>query len=74
LTLEAPKGLILRLTQYHAQVAQSVEQRIENPRVGGSIPPLGTILKPSHTKRFRSTDDQPYQGFSIPSAIPDKFV
>ena len=25
-----------------AQVAQSVEQRIENPRVGGSIPPLGT--------------------------------
>ena len=27
----------------YAQVAQSVEQRIENPRVGGSIPPLGTI-------------------------------
>ena len=27
-----------------AQVAQSVEQRTENPRVGGSIPPLGTIL------------------------------
>ena len=26
-----------------AQVAQSVEQRTENPRVGGSIPPLGTI-------------------------------
>jgi hypothetical protein len=26
-----------------AQVAQSVEQRIENPRVGGSIPSLGTI-------------------------------
>ena len=25
------------------QVAQLVEQRIENPRVGGSIPPLGTI-------------------------------
>ncbi len=25
-----------------AQVAQLVEQRIENPRVGGSIPPLGT--------------------------------
>ena len=29
----------------YAQVAQSVEQRIENPRVGGSIPPLGTITK-----------------------------
>ena len=26
------------------QVAQSVEQGTENPRVGGSIPPLGTIL------------------------------
>jgi len=26
----------------YAQVAQLVEQRIENPRVGGSIPPLGT--------------------------------
>ena len=26
-----------------AEVAQSVEQRTENPRVGGSIPPLGTI-------------------------------
>ena len=26
----------------HAQVAQLVEQWIENPRVGGSIPPLGT--------------------------------
>ena len=25
-----------------AEVAQSVEQRTENPRVGGSIPPLGT--------------------------------
>ena len=32
-------GLALR-----AQVAQLVEQRTENPRVGGSIPPLGTIL------------------------------
>ena len=28
-----------------AQIAQSVEQRIENPRVGGSIPPLGTIFR-----------------------------
>ena len=26
-----------------ASVAQSVEQRTENPRVGGSIPPGGTI-------------------------------
>ncbi len=27
----------------YAQVAQSVEQRTENPRVDGSIPPLGTM-------------------------------
>ena len=26
----------------HGQVAQLVEQRIENPRVDGSIPPLAT--------------------------------
>ena len=28
-----------------AQVAQSVEQGTENPCVGGSIPPLGTIIR-----------------------------
>ena len=28
----------------NAQVAQLVEQRTENPRVGGSIPPLGTTF------------------------------
>ena len=28
----------------YASVAQSVEQGTENPRVGGSIPPLGTIF------------------------------
>jgi hypothetical protein len=33
-------------------VAQSVEQRIENPCVGGSIPPRATkILKGLHDKR-----------------------
>jgi hypothetical protein len=31
-----------RLPAVHAEVAQLVEQRTENPRVGGSIPPLGT--------------------------------
>ncbi len=35
----------------NAQVAQSVEQRIENPRVGGSIPPLGTIYKKASRQR-----------------------
>ena len=30
----------------YAQIAQSVEQRTENPRVAGSIPALGTNIKP----------------------------
>ena len=32
------------------QVAQSVEQRIENPCVGGSIPPLATTTEGKHAK------------------------
>ena len=31
----------------YAQVAQLVEQWTENPRVGGSIPPLGTTFPPN---------------------------
>ena len=36
--------LLLKVKKHYmyAQIAQSVEQRTENPRVGGSIPPLGT--------------------------------
>jgi hypothetical protein len=30
--------------RFGGQVAQSVEQRTENPCVGGSIPPLPTII------------------------------
>ena len=46
-------GLITRRSQvqillpqllFHAQIAQLVEQRTENPRVTGSIPVLGTDL------------------------------
>ena len=47
------------------QVAQSVEQGTENPRVGGSIPPLATIFinkietpcfqSLCHTAHFRYT-------------------
>ena len=40
LTRKSINGLISAV----AQIAQSVEQGIENPRVGGSIPPPGTIL------------------------------
>ena len=36
------KGLYVLISAV-AQIAQSVEQGIENPRVGGSIPSLGTI-------------------------------
>ena len=34
-------GLIVSFS--HGQIAQLVEQRTENPRVDGSIPPLATI-------------------------------
>ena len=36
------KALCFDGFQVYASVAQSVEQGTENPRVGGSIPPLGT--------------------------------
>ena len=34
------------LSVLHAQIAQLVEQRTENPRVAGSIPALGTMIYP----------------------------
>ena len=37
-----PLDYLIRASAAQAQVAQSVEQRTENPRVGGSIPPLAT--------------------------------
>jgi hypothetical protein len=33
----------MQISQRYGQVAQSVEQGTENPRVDGSIPPLATI-------------------------------
>ena len=43
--LDSPKLLSnIPLFQSSGQVAQSVEQRTENPRVGGSIPSLATFL------------------------------
>src|SRR5690606_29395814 len=41
--LTAP-GRIALIAPSFARIAQLVEQGIENPRVGGSIPPPGTIL------------------------------
>ena len=41
--LTAPAGTgVIRGRSLGGQVAQLVEQRTENPRVGGSIPPLAT--------------------------------
>ena len=40
----ANRDLLYTRHLQRAQVAQLVEQRIENPRVTGSIPVLGTIL------------------------------
>ena len=37
--------ICIQSTNLIAQIAQSVEQRTENPCVGGSIPPLGTTSK-----------------------------
>ena len=44
------------LVRKDARVAQLVEQRTENPRVGGSNPPPGTIfLKNSHVNHLNSS-------------------
>ena len=37
------RGFKSRRPRQPGEIAQSVEQGIENPRVGGSIPPLTTI-------------------------------
>jgi hypothetical protein len=50
--LEDPKNIYYKLKKYYigeashriwAEIAQSVEQWTENPRVDGSIPPLGNL-------------------------------
>ena len=54
---KSPSRFNTRLLQLacigHAQIAQSVEQWIENPRVPGSIPGLGTICKPEVQNELR---------------------
>ncbi len=71
-----------RLRPGDAQVAQLVEHATENRSVGGSIPPLGTILKslsflvvshqrpPAEISRFRSADSwrSPFAPAPSPSA------
>ena len=43
--LTPPANFFKPFLVWCAQVAQSVEQGTENPRVGGSIPPLGTTFR-----------------------------
>jgi hypothetical protein len=45
------RNLLYKRPSPGAQVAQLVEQRTENPCVGGSIPPLGTIASQSSVSR-----------------------
>ena len=40
----------------YAQIAQLVEQRTENPRVAGSIPALGIVLKKTHGRVAQSVE------------------
>ena len=51
------------------QVAQSVEQWTENPRVGGSIPPLATIHNQSLTQKF-AAPLAPELGAGLPTGLP----
>ncbi len=53
---------------WNAGVAQSVEQRTENPCVDGSIPPPGTTAKPASDKHFRR-----FKLFRNIGEIPSKY-
>ena len=66
LTHGACVGLILRSLEspVGGQVAQLVEQRTENPRVGGSIPPLATILF-KDLRLFREFLKKPLREFCV---------
>ncbi len=73
LTLQGRFGLISAV----AQIAQSVEQRIENPCVPGSIPGLGTIKVKWCRNNVTITDAQIAQSVEqrienpcVPGSIP----
>ena len=52
-----------------AQIAQSVEQRTENPRVDGSIPSLGTIPLMVFFKSFNYFPKLEFNKFAVISII-----
>jgi hypothetical protein len=47
---------------WYAQIAQLVEQGIENPRVGGSNPSLGTIFNYADTRVLNKRSAQQRAG------------
>ena len=75
-------------TSKFAQVAQLVEQGIEDPRVGGSIPSLGTIIKSpafaglfgdgvwrldeNHRQRFNNMRPQEHFGRQSEATAPQR--
>ena len=59
------KGLYVLISAV-AQIAQSVEQGIENPRVGGSIPSLGTIENSKKIISFAQIAQSVEQGIENP--------
>ena len=63
-----------RLPDASAQVAQLVEHVTENHGVGGSIPPLGTILPPFHISPEIVQKNLAFQRFSTSAflAVPDQ--
>ena len=62
----------LRSVAVNGQVAQLVEQRTENPRVGGSIPPLATtIQRPTVLSwAFSLLDPAEHAGFARILRVP----
>ena len=60
-------------SHFTGQIAQSVEQRIENPCVPGSIPGLATILLhplPRNQSPFELTTLLPSMAIDFPSVLP----
>ena len=55
-----------RCRSKNAQVAQSVEQRTENPRVGGSIPPPATLATSALARSPQGTN-RPKPVWILPS-------
>jgi hypothetical protein len=53
-----------------AQVAQSVEQRTENPRVDGSIPPLGTTYSTFKNAQVAQSVEQRTENPRVDGSIP----